>query len=168
MKQDRYEGRGVNIILLVCALGISFFTALMTLGCAQLWNRTEYGPLIIIPPIFFGSVAIVLWLNIGLEMAVEADGIVYERSPQRLWKGLSKLYLLRFIVPDIVYGFETIEKIRVSGNLVNIRCGWLGPGPILIRNPKGLIEAVKRYAPDKLEVADANYNLCLGGKRRDA
>jgi hypothetical protein len=65
--------------------------------------------------------------------------------------GISIRELSFFKAYEVLFAFEEIRKIKVRGSFIKIE-DELSPGWMLAQDPGGFIEAVKKYAPDKLEV----------------
>jgi hypothetical protein len=145
MKQYEYEGRIIHPWHFLAVLLISFIA--LVIGFTMISLTKKYGVATFVIFSVPSILAAIGWLNfLFRKFVVEEDGFIHKRC--------LKLKLPFVYEYDWFYPFEDIKKIEVRGRLVNIKgksfisnLGWL-----LIQNPEGFVEAVRKYAPEKLEV----------------
>ncbi len=125
-----------SAILLITAITLLLSTGTLrldlrfTLLLAMFWFLTTIG-----------------WLNfLFRKVVVTEDGIVYKRT-------LSINFRIIY-TSDWYFPFKSINRIQVKRNIVRIKYKkkTVNPSLIIIKDSKGFVEAIKKYAPDKLEV----------------
>lgn len=95
----------------------------------------------------FWFLTITGWMNfLFRKVVVTEDGIVYKRT-------LSINFRIIY-TSDWYFPFKSINRIQVKRNIVRIKYKkkTVNPSLIIIKDSKGFVEVIKKYAPDKLEV----------------
>lgn len=138
-----YEGVAIYPWWLAIALVLSFIT--LAFGLSIKFLIEEYSPVVALAAfsILFITLTLPAWINtLFRKLVVDEGGITLKRS-------------LNFKIPhlyefDLFYPFEDIEWIKAKGIFVDIKGKSLFTNPrwILVQNSKGLIRAVKKYAPE--------------------
>lgn len=126
---------------------VMFFLTFFGLG--TLWGSItsyqKYGYIIFIAPLFFLSFAGIMWIDsLFRKVIVSQEGLIITR-----WN---------LLFPDRFYSFEDIQKIKIKGWFVNIKCKnrFIEPDSLLIFNSKRFIKNIEKYAKEKLQTNRVN------------
>jgi len=121
---------------------LMFFLTFMGLG--TLWGAItsyqRYGYIIFIVPVFFLGFAGVMWIDsLFRKVIVLQEGLMITR--------------FNLLFPDLFYSFKEIEKIKIKGWFVNIKCKnrFMQPDNLLIFNSQRFIKNIETYAKEKLQ-----------------
>ncbi len=138
-EKEKFEIRCSPIILWITAILLTLVGCLGILGGFSLYYK--YGVIGFIPGILFFGLGLIMWFeSFTTRMAFTEDGVIVN-------------YHRIFAFPGLFYTFDNLTKIKVRGNLINLkhRQMFLAFKRFFIFDSPAFIKEIERYAPSKLD-----------------